>query len=105
MNIEGGDMPILQSMLERLLKKDIEVRVIDTHPVWCGKILKVTNSVASPGLIDVTVLNDAALEHGVERKHSFTIRQPERWKLGKNEEGRWTLWPPRAESRPDRKKK
>ncbi len=105
MNIEGGDMPVLQSMIDRLLRKGIEVRVIDTHPVWCGKILEVSNSVANPGLIDVKVLNEAALEHGVEHKHSFTIRQPERWKLGKNDAGQWTLWPPRAKTKPKPKEK
>ncbi len=87
-------------MLEKLLKKGVDVKVVDTHKVWCGRIIGVSNSVASPGLIDVKVLNEEALEHGVEHKHSFTIRQPERWKLGKNDQGQWTLWPPRAKTRP-----
>lgn len=100
MNVEGGDMPVLQSMLLRLLKKGVEVKVIDTHPIWCGKILDVKNSDADPGLIDVLVLNVDAQENGVTHKHSFTIRQPERWKLGKNVAGEWTLWPPRAKTRP-----
>ena len=99
MSVEGGDVPVLQSMLARLLNKGHEVKVVETHYVWRGKILAVKSSSSTPGAIEILVLNESESQPGVVSRHSFTIMQPHRWKLGKNGEGQWTLWPPRAKSR------
>ena len=77
----------------KVLAKGHTVEVVETHRVWCGKVMEAQLSTGTPGAIDVKVQNEDALAVGVTHTHSFTIMQPVRWKLGKNEAGQWCLWP------------
>jgi hypothetical protein len=99
MTQERADLPLLLSMLLKVMAKGHEVRVVETHRTWCGPVVEATPSTGTPGAIDVKVRSEDALTPELTSIHSFTIRQAERWKLGRNEAGQWCLWPPRAKSR------
>lgn len=96
MTQDRADLPLLLSMLLKVLAKGHTVEVVETHRVWCGKVMEAQLSTGTHGAIDIKVRNDDAVTLGVTHTHSFTIRQAERWKLGRNEAGQWCLWPPRS---------
>lgn len=91
----SADLPLLLSMLLKVLDKGHTVQVVETHRTWLGPIVEAKHTENG---IEIKVKNYDE-ERGVTANHSFNIRQPERWKLGKHPDGNWCLWPPRAKSR------
>lgn len=93
--------PLLLTLLQKVMAKGHTIEVVETHHVWSGKILAAVPNQSAPDAIDITVLSTDALRYDIKHQHRFTIRQPERWKLGKDAGGNWCLWPPRSKSRND----
>jgi hypothetical protein len=82
-------------MLQKLLNKGLTVEVRDTHPTWTGFVKSASFDPNSKvrGSFDVKVQK---VVEGVEVSSGFSVQQPERWKLAKDEAGLWVLWPPRT---------
>lgn len=91
------ELPLLYTMLIKVLGKGNEVHCVGTHSDWVGRISRVELVGPSKGF-KVNTINVAVVTAS-GREGSFTVNMPDRWKLGKDG-NRWCLWPPRA-ARPD----
>ena len=85
------DLPLLQVMINKVLAKGLTIEVVETADYWCGKVISTRH--VEGNIFDVTIQQEA---DNVVVKTGFTIRQPDRWKLAKDDAGEWKLYPPRS---------